>query len=62
MNKKLSKAIMKRSRLRARYLTDKNTKNRAEYKKQRNLCVRLRKDAIKSDFDKYRSFDPLQIQ
>ena len=52
MNKKLSKAIMKRSRLRARYLTDKNTKNRAEYKKQRNLCVRLRKDAIKSDFNK----------
>ena len=50
MNRNLSKAIMKRSYLKSKYLKNKNNINRANYKKQRNLCVKLRDEAIKSDF------------
>ena len=52
MNKELSKAIMNRARLRSRYLKNKTSKNRIEFKRQRNLCVFLKNKAIKSDFDK----------
>ena len=52
MNKSLSKAIMKRSSLKSKYLKNKNNINRTNYKKQRNLCVKLRDNAIKSDFQK----------
>ena len=52
MNKELSKAIMVRSRLRAKYLKSKNPNDRQHYKKQRNLCVKLRDQAIKADFNK----------
>lgn len=52
MNKELSKAIMKRSSLKSRYLKNKNGENRKQYKQQRNLCVKLRDKAIKSDFQK----------
>ena len=50
MNKNLSRAIMHRSKLRSKYLKNKNTLNRTNYKKQRNICVKLRDKAIKSDF------------
>ena len=51
MNKNLSKAIMKRSQLKSKYLKNKNNLNRQNYKKQRNYCVKLRDKAIKNDFD-----------
>ena len=50
MNKELSKAIMKRSRLKSKYHKTKNTFDRIKYKKQRNLCTKLRDKAIKLDF------------
>ena len=50
MNKELSKAIMKRSELKSKYLKFQNSKNRNNYKKQRNLCVSLKKKANKNDF------------
>ena len=52
MNRELSKAIMKRSSLKSKYLKLKNMTNRNNYKKQRNLCVSLKKKAIKADFHK----------
>ena len=50
MNKILHQAIMKRSSLKSKY--NKNKFNRDNFKKQRNLCVSLRKKAIKADFSK----------
>ena len=41
MNKELSKAIMKRSKLRNRYNKFPTNENLTIYKKQRNLCVKL---------------------
>ena len=41
MTKDLSKAIMKRSNLRKKYLDQKNTYNRRRYNEQRNYCVTL---------------------
>ena len=52
MNKHLSKAITKRSALKNKYLRDKNTANRDNYKKQRNLCVSMKRNAIKEDLKK----------
>ena len=52
MNKTLRKAIMKRSSLKSKYNKNKNKLNRDNFKKQRNLCVSLRKKAIKADFSK----------
>ena len=52
MNKDFRKAIMKRSSLKSKYNKNKNKVNRDLLKKQRNLCVSLRKKAIKEDFDK----------
>ena len=52
MNKKLSKAIMKRSSLKTKYLKNKTLLNRTNYKKQRNLCVKLKAEAINNDFEK----------
>ena len=39
VTKDLSKAIMKRSKLRNNYLKNKTDGNRMPYKKQRNYCV-----------------------
>ena len=50
MNKELSKAIMKRSTLKSTYHKSPNKLNRSNYKRQRNLCVSLKKKAIKNDF------------
>ena len=41
MNKKLSKAIMQRSKLRNLFLKKRTEENRNNYVKQRNLCVTL---------------------
>ena len=41
VTKDLSKAIMKRSKLRNNYLENKNDASRMLYKKQRNSCVLL---------------------
>ena len=41
MNKKIKKEIMKRSRLKSKFLNSKNDKDRNIYNKQRNLCVSL---------------------
>ena len=50
MTKDLHKAIMKRSRLRNKFLRDRTDISREEYKKQRNLCVSLLKKAKKDHF------------
>ena len=42
MNKELSKAIMKRSQLKTKYNKTKQEAVRNAYKKQRNLCVKLK--------------------
>ena len=41
MNKTLSKEIMKRTRLRNKFLRNKNDCNKREFSKQRNYCVSL---------------------
>ena len=43
MNKELSQAIMKRSKLRNDYLKQRSEENRLAYKKQRIFCVTLLK-------------------
>ena len=50
MRKDLHKAIMKRSRLKNKFLCDRTDISREEYKKQRNLCVSLLKNAKKYHF------------
>ena len=50
MTKGLHKAIMKRSRLRNKFLRDRTETSRKEYKKQRNVCVNLLKKAKKDHF------------
>ena len=52
MNKTLPKAVMKRSRLRNRYLRNPNVSNHKNYKKQRNYCVHLFKREKKSYHEK----------
>ena len=47
MTKRLHKAIMKRSRLRNKFLPDRTETSGIEYKKQRNFCVNLLKKAQK---------------
>ena len=41
MNKELSKAIMKRTKLRNTFLRNKSPENRENFNKQRNYCVHL---------------------
>ena len=41
VNKKVTKAIMNRSRLKNRFLKSPSTENERKYKKQRNFCVNL---------------------
>ena len=50
MNKELSKAIMKRSQLKTKYNKTKQEVDRNAYKKQRNLCVKLGRKAVKQYF------------
>ena len=51
LNKNIYKAIMVRSRLRNKYLKLKTYESREEYKKQRNLCVGLIRDAKKQFYE-----------
>ena len=50
MTKNLHKAIMKRSRLKNKFLNDGTEMPQNEYKKQRNFCVNLLKRAKKEHF------------
>ena len=52
MNKDFSKAIRKRSALKSKYLRERTVPNRLRLKKQRNLCVSLKRKAIKQDFSR----------
>ena len=52
MTKGLHKAIMKRSRLRNKFLPDRKETSRKEYKKQRHFSVNLLKNAKKRPFCK----------
>jgi len=52
VNKSLSKAFMKRSVLKSKYIKDKTVQNRALYKKQRNHCTILKREAINNKFAK----------
>ena len=45
MNIEISKAIMNRSRLKSKYLKTKNIYDRINFKKQRNACVKLKKES-----------------
>ena len=51
MTKELHKAIMKRSRLRNKFLKNKNEINRNNYKVQRNYCKKLLKTTKKQYFN-----------
>ena len=50
MTKDLHKTIIKRSRLRNKFLSDRTEMSRKEYKKQQNFCVNLLKKAEKEHF------------
>ena len=52
MNKKLSKAIMTRSRLRNKYKRNPTNSNETNFKKQRNYCVKLSRQSKKDYFNK----------
>ena len=51
MTKDLSKNIMKRSRLRNKYLNNNNEENRKLYAQQRNYCVSLLRKTKKGYYD-----------
>ena len=51
MTKDLSKNIMKRSRLRKKYLKNNNKENRKLYTKQRNYCVSLLRQTKKAYYE-----------
>ena len=51
MNKSISKAIMKRSRLRNKFLKNKNAQNNLLYNRQRNYCVSLIRKTKKAYFN-----------
>ena len=50
MNQQLQKAIYTRSRLKKRLNKNPTAENRANFKKQRNKCVSLRKKAMRNHF------------
>ena len=58
MNKKLRRAIMNRSRLKRVANKTKHPKDIAEYKKQRNIVVRLNKEAKRTY---YENLDPNEV-
>ena len=51
MTKDLSRNIMKRSRLRNKYLKNNNEENRKLYAKQRNYCVSLLRKTKKAYYE-----------
>ena len=52
VNKSLSMSFSKRSHLKTKYLKNRTVENRALYKKQRNHCTYLKRDAINTQFSK----------
>ena len=50
MKKEVSKAIMTRSQLETKYNKPKQEADRNAYKKQQNLCVKLRRKAVNQYF------------
>ena len=50
MTKDLHKTIMKRSRHRNKFLSDRTEMSRDEYKKQQNFCVNFLKKSQKRTF------------
>ena len=50
-NKELSKEIMTRSRLRNKYIKNRNEENRVIYVKQRNYCVSLLRKSKKKYYE-----------
>ena len=50
ISKEMRKAIYARSRLRNKFCKNPSEENERKYKKQRNLCVSLRRKAIKQYF------------
>ena len=57
INKKINKEIMKRSRLRNKFLNTKSDNDRKAYNKQRNLCVSLIRSEKKNFFSNVNKFD-----
>ena len=57
INKKINKEIMKRSRLRNKFLNTKSDINRKAYNKQRNLCVNLIRSEKKNFFSNVNTSD-----
>ena len=51
MGKELSKAIMKRSMLKTNYQKHPTPENRLRYTQQRNICVSIRRNAIRNYFN-----------
>ena len=52
MNNEISKAIVTRTRLRNRFLKNRNNRSRDLYRKQRNICVSLLRKSKKDYFSK----------
>ena len=52
MNREFQKEIYVRSRLRNKYWVEPSAENKAAYKKQRNKCVKIRRESIKRYMDK----------
>ena len=57
INKKINKEIMKRSRLRNKFLNTKSDINSKAYNKQRNLCVSLIRSEKKNSFSNINTSD-----
>ena len=57
MNRKINKEIMKRSRLRNKFLNTKSDIDRKAYNKQRNLCVSLIRSEKKNFFSNINTSD-----
>ena len=57
MNKKINKEIMKRSRLRNKFLKTRSDIDRKEYNKQHNLCVIVIRSKKKNFFSNINKSD-----
>ena len=57
MNKRINKEIMKRSRLRNKFLNTKSDIDKRAYNKQRNICVMLIRQQKKNFFSKLNTRD-----
>ena len=53
MNREFQKAIYTRTRLKNKYWRDPSSENKLAYKKQRNLCVSIRRKSITNYLNKF---------